>query len=164
MRYQKCVFAGSFDPVTNGHMDVIGKCAMMFDKVVVVLAVNAQKTYLFDREDRLKMLCAACQKYSSVSVREYDGMIVECLKEEETEFYVRGIRDENDLDYEGRTFDFNSKLYPDIQTVYLNCSKENKKISSTFIREQIMRGKDVSKFVPYEILPILEEIKKKITQ
>ena len=114
MKYEKCVFAGSFDPVTLGHLDVIGKCVMAFEKVVVVLAINAQKTCYFSMEDRLRMLEAACSKYSSVTVRSYGGMLVDFLKEEGTTFYARGIRDEKDLDYEGKTFDFNSKLYPDI--------------------------------------------------
>lgn len=144
-------------------MDVIGKCAMMFEKVVVVLAVNAQKEYCFSKEVRLEMLEAACKKYSSVTVRSFDGMLVDFLKAEGTEYYVRGIRDEKDLDYEGRTFDFNSKLDPDIQTVFLSCSKENKKVSSTFVRDLLKEGKDVKKYVPYEILPILEEIKKQKT-
>lgn len=163
MKYEKCVFAGSFDPVTLGHLDVIGKCVMAFEKVVVVLAINAQKTCYFSMEDRLRMLEAACSKYSSVTVRSYGGMLVDFLKEEGTTFYARGIRDEKDLDYEGKTFDFNSKLYPDIQTVFINCSKEYKKISSTLVRDLIKSGKSVEKFVPYEILPILEEIKKKKT-
>ena len=162
MKYEKCVFAGSFDPVTNGHMDIIGKCAMMFEKVVVVLAVNAQKKSLFSKEDRLRMLEAACAKYSSVTVKDHDGMLVDFLKKEGTPFYARGIRDEKDLDYEGRTFDFNSKLYPEIQTVFINCSKENKKISSTLVRDALKSGRAVSNYVPYEILPILEEIKNKI--
>ena len=163
MKFDKCVFAGSFDPVTNGHMDVIGKCAMMFEKVVVVLAINAQKEYCFSKEVRLEMLEAACKKYSSVTVRSFDGMLVDFLKVEGTEYYVRGIRDENDLDYEGRTFDFNVKLDPNIQTVFVNCSKENKKVSSTFVRDLLKEGKDVKKYVPYEILPILENAKKQIT-
>ena len=163
MKFDKCVFAGSFDPVTNGHMDVIGKCAMMFEKVVVVLAVNAQKEYCFSKEVRLEMLEAACKKYSSVTVRSFDGMLVDFLKVEGTEYYVRGIRDEKDLDYEGRTFDFNVKLDPNIQTVFVNCSKENKKVSSTFVRDLLKEGKDVKKYVPYEILPILENAKKHIT-
>ena len=144
-------------------MDVIGKCAMMFEKVVVVLAINAQKEYCFSKEVRLEMLEAACKKYSSVTVRSFDGMLVDFLKVEGTEYYVRGIRDENDLDYEGRTFDFNVKLDPNIQTVFVNCSKENKKVSSTFVRDLLKEGKDVKKYVPYEILPILENAKKQIT-
>ena len=160
MKFDKCVFAGSFDPVTNGHMDVIGKCAMMFDKVVVVLAVNAEKKYYFTKEQRLEMLRAACAKYSSVTVCAYDGMIVDFLKAEGTEYYVRGIRDDKDIDYEERAFDFNSGLDPDIQTIFINCSKEYKKLSSSFVREQIKSGKDFSKSVPYEILPILNDIKK----
>ena len=159
MKGEKCVYAGSFDPVTNGHMDIIGKCAMMFENVVVALCVNAEKKYLFSKEKRLEMLKAACAKYSSVTVISHDGMLVDLLKEQGTTYYVRGIRDERDLDYEERTFEFNSKLYPEIQTVFVNCSKEDKKISSTFVRELIESGKPVSKYVPFEILPFLEQIK-----
>ena len=159
MKFEKCVFAGSFDPVTQGHMDVIGKCAMMFEKVVVVLAVNAEKTCYFSKEDRLSMLRAACSKYSSVTVCYHDGLIVDFLKREATEYYVRGIRDEKDVEYEDRSFEFNSAKYPEIKTVYINCSKEYKRVSSTFVKELIKNGKDPSKYLPYEILPILEQIK-----
>ena len=158
--YNKCVFAGSFDPVTNGHMEIIGKCAMTFREVVVVIAVNAEKRYYFDKETRFQMLSRACEKYEGVAVKTFDGMLVDFLKSEGTEYYVRGIRDEKDLDYENRTFDFNSRLYPEIQTVYFYCGKENSKVSSTFVRSLIEKGESVKKYVPYEAIELIEKYKK----
>lgn len=158
--YKKCVFAGSFDPVTNGHMEIIGKCAMTFEEVVVVVAVNAEKKYYFDKQTRLEMLRRACRKYGGVRVVAFDGMLVDFLKSEGTEYYVRGIRNDKDLDYENRTFDFNSKLYPEIQTVYFYCGKENSKVSSTLVRSLVERGESVRKYVPFEAIELIENYKK----
>ncbi len=158
--YKKCVFAGSFDPITNGHLDIIGKCAMMFEEVVVVVAVNFDKKYYFSKETRVKMVEAACRKYDTVTVKSFDGMMVDFLKSEGNPYYVRGIRDDKDIEYENKAFEFNSKLCPEIQVVYLRCGKENSKISSTRVRELFEKGESVTKYVPYEILPILEDYKK----
>lgn len=153
----KCVFAGSFDPVTKGHTDVIGKCAMMFEKVYVVLAVNAQKNCLFDKETRLKMLELALKKYSGVEVLYYDGFIVDLMKEKGVSYYVRGIRNDKDMEYENAAFDFNSRRYPELQTVYVSCGKEYRKISSTLVREKLKNGEDASDYLPYEILPLIKD-------
>ena len=154
--FDKCVFAGSFDPVTNGHMDVIGKCAMMFESVVVALAVNAEKNYTFKKDVRLAMLEAACKKYSSVKVVAHDGLIVDLLRAENAVYYVRGVRNEKDEEYEKLAFDFNSKLYPEIQTIFLSPSKDNQKTSSTLVKELLASGKSVERLVPFEILPYLK--------
>ena len=154
---EKCVFAGSFDPVTTGHMDVIGKCAMMFNKVVVAIGVNNQKKYTFPLEVRLKMLQAACEKYSSVTVTTFDGYVADFLRKENTKFYVRGIRDGKDLEYEEKSFEFSVKLYPEMETLFVNCSKETKNVSSTLVKRLIKEGKPFEKYLPREALPVLKE-------
>lgn len=159
----KCVFAGSFDPVTNGHLDIIGKCAMMFEKVYVVLAVNAQKTYLFDKGTRLEMLKLALKRYDGVEVFSHDGMIVDFMKKMGVKYYARGIRDEKDVDYENAAFAVNSKLYPELETLYIPCGKEYSKFSSSVVREKLLKGENVEKFLPYGILPLIYERKKDIT-
>ena len=154
----KCVFAGSFDPVTKGHIDVIGKCAMMFKTVYVVLAVNAEKKYAFNKETRLKMLELSLEKYEGVKVFAYDGLIVDFMKEHGVFYYARGIRGERDIEYEDRAFEFNSKTYPDLKTVYIPCGKEFRSVSSTLVREKLKKGEDVKKYLPYEILPLIKDV------
>ena len=150
-----CVFAGSFDPPHLGHMDIIGKANIMFEKVVVAIGVNENKTYTYPLEKRLEMLKAACKKYENVEVTAFDGLLVDFLKKTGTTYYVRGIRDEKDYEYEKKSFDFNVSKYPEIETLFLPCSKEVKNVSSTKVKALIAQGKPVDKLVPYEIIGLL---------
>lgn len=152
---EKCVFAGSFDPIHLGHLDIIGKCNMMFSRVVVGIGVNLDKTYFYPLEKRIEMVKRACKRYENVEVVAFDGYLVDFLKAQNTTVYVRGIRNQRDLDYENKSFEFNSKKYPEIETVYLNCSKEYSKISSSAIKESLQKGQSVAKLVPYEIIDLL---------
>lgn len=154
---EKCVFAGSFDPVTIGHMDIIGKCAMMFESVIVAIGVNDQKKYTFPLATRLKMLQVACEKYSSVMVKSFDGYVADFLKAENTRFYVRGIRNGKDIEFEEKSFEFSVKLYPEMETFFVNCSKDTKNISSSFVKQLIVEGKSIDKYIPPEALPVLKD-------
>ena len=150
-----CVFAGSFDPPHLGHMDVIGKCNIMFDKVVVAIGVNDQKTYAYPLEKRLEMLKAACAKYENVTVTSFDGWLADFMKEVGTPYYVRGIRDQKDYEYESKNFEINVKKNPDIETLFVPCSKDVKNISSTRIKQLLSEGKSVVNLVPFEIISLL---------
>lgn len=153
---EKCVFAGSFDPVTAGHIDVIGKCAMMFSRVVVAIGVNAEKKYTFSLKERLEMLKAACRKYECVEVKSFDGYLVDFLKAENAVYYARGIRDARDEEYESKAFRFNSDLFPEIETVFIPCSKETKNVSSSLVKELLKGGKPCEKYIPYEARELFE--------
>ena len=150
-----CVFAGSFDPPHLGHMDVIGKCNIMFEKVIVAIGVNDQKTYAYPLEKRLEMLKAACAKYENVTVTSFDGWLADFMKEVGTPYYVRGIRDQKDYEYESKNFEINVKKNPDIETLFVPCSKDVKNISSTRIKQLLSEGKSVVNLVPFEILSLL---------
>ena len=149
------MFAGSFDPPHSGHMDIIGKCNMMFDKVIVAIGVNEQKTYTYPLEKRLEMLHAACRKYDNVEVTSFDGWLADFMKSVGTPYYVRGIRDQKDYEYEKKNFEINVGRNEDIQTIFVPCSKEVGKISSTLIRQRLKAGESVTNLVPFEILGML---------
>ncbi len=156
---KKCVFAGSFDPLTNGHMHVIEKCAMMFDEVIVALGVNAQKKCLFSMDERLEMLKAACAHFSNVVVKRFDGMLADFMKEEGVTCLVRGIRNNADLDYEEKCYNFALTLNSDIEMMLFNAPKKLENVSSTMVKELLKSGKSVAKFVPDEIIPLLKNKK-----
>ena len=157
---EKCVFAGSFDPVTLGHMHVIGTCAMMFGSVIVAIGVNDAKKYTYTLNERLEMLKAACRKYSTVTVVAFDGMLADFMRENNAVYYVRGVRNQVDINYEEKCFQFNSKLNPDIQTLFVQCPKSLANTSSTRVRDELKKGKRVDNLVPYEIISLLEQYNK----
>ena len=157
---EKCVFAGSFDPVTLGHMHVIGTCAMMFGEVIVAIGVNDAKKYTYTLNQRLEMLKRACKKYSTVTVVAFEGMLADFMRENNAVYYVRGVRDKTDVEYEEKCFKITSKLNPDIQMLFLQCPKALVNTSSTRVREELKKGKSVANLVPYEIIPLLEEYNK----
>lgn len=155
-----CLFAGSFDPVTLGHMDIIGKAAMMYEKVVVAIGVNPDKKYLFTLQERLDMLKSACAMYESVTVTSYDNMTADFMRERGITDYVRGVRNDEDLIYEQECFSVTKKLNPAVNLVIFRCSKDVRQISSTLVRELIKEGKSLSEYVPYAVTEKLAEYMK----
>ena len=132
-----CVFAGSFDPVTKGHVYVTEKALEKYQKVIVLLAINANKNCKFDRYTRQKMLEATFENYANVQVDFTDGLLVDYLRERSIIYNVRGIRNQQDMLYEEDMFKINSEMYPEIKNVYINASESVCDISSTVAREQL---------------------------
>ena len=158
---KKCVFAGSFDPVTVGHEQTVIKCLKLFDEVVVGLLDNPEKTYAFSVDQRLEFLQKTFFKYGEkVRVVRHQGLLVDLLKKEGTPVYVRGIRNAVDYAYENQTNDVNTELYPEILTVYLPCEKEYLAVSSGNVRTLLRNGKDVEKFLPAEIVTDVQRLYK----
>lgn len=149
---RSCVFAGTFDPPTKGHKSVVDRALKIFDKVTVAVAVNTQKSCLFTREERLQLLRELFSDEPRVEVRSFDGTVVDLLKEENTPFYVRGVRDCIDFEYENRDRFASEKLYGDLITIYLPAPQEQLHISSTLIRNSVKFKKDFENYIPQEIL------------
>ena len=150
----KCVFAGSFDPITNGHIEIIKKATKLYSNVVVGVLINWDKVYHFNQEQRLEMVKQSCQDISGVTVKFFNGTLVDFLKQEQTNVFVRGIRNQKDLEYENRTKDYNKKFMPNIEYVYIQ-SSSSKEISSTKIKEMITKKEDISSFVPKAVLKFI---------
>ncbi len=152
---KKCVFAGTFDPVTKGHEEIIKKCSELFDECVVALCVNVKKQAMFSVEKRLEFLRAVCKKYKNVTVVYHDGLLVDLMRKENAVYYVRGLRNGRDYDYENDINYINSDLMPELVTLYVPCSAHNVQVSSTAVRELISFGKSAAKYIPDEIIPLI---------
>lgn len=146
-----CVFAGTFDPPTVGHKDVIEAALKIFDKVTVALMVNAQKSCLFSKEERLALLNKLFKDNPNVKVRSFDGAAVDLLKEENTPFYVRGVRDCIDFEYENRNHFASKQLMGEMVTIYIPAEQCDLHVSSTLIRNSVKFGKEFMQYIPSEI-------------
>lgn len=158
---KKVLVAGSFDPVTKGHMALIDYASAHFEQVFAVIFINAEKSYLFTKEERLALLEAACAPYENVQVDYFDGMQYLYAKEKGIDLVLRGYRNEKDLAYERIVADFNRNALPGFETILLESKGEQRQISSTMIRELLAENGDVSPFVPPLTLNLLSRFAKK---
>ena len=148
---KKCVFAGTFDPPTLGHKDIVLKCLTLFDEVIVAILINPNKSPLFSEEARLAMLRKVFSAYAKGRVLAYDGLTVGVLRREGAQFYVRGIRNGTDYDYEVQLNYINMDMYPDMVTVFLPTRQEFLHISSSLVKDALRFHKSVDRYVPEEI-------------
>ena len=159
-----CVFAGTFDPVTKGHLDIIKKAENEFFKVHVAVMVNKDKTPMFPLATRLELLNTLFAGDPQVTVVYSDGLVVDYLKKVGTDYYVRGVRNAEDLEYEKKNEELSRAIYPDIKTIYYKADKSLIKCSSSAFKEAYFSGGNYKKYLPKEIIPVtekaLEELKK----
>lgn len=158
---KKCVFSGTFDPPTRGHLQVVQKCVKIFDEVVVAVMINPEKTPFLTTEERVKLLEKLFLNYPQVKVRTFGGAAADLLKEEATPFYVRGIRNSVDFEYENANFFASKKLNGDIIPVYFPAEQENLHISSSAARTCAKFNKDLDEYIPESIAGDLLEILEK---
>lgn len=151
------VFPGSFDPLTNGHFDIITRSSKIFDRVVVAVLSNPQKTTLFDVAER-EQLIRDCFKSESerIAVDSFSGLLIDFVKSVSSRVIIRGLRAISDYDYEAQLALVNRKLSEDIETFFLITSEENAYISSSIVRQVAAFGGDISKFVPPNIASALK--------
>lgn len=142
------IYPGTFDPVTNGHIDIVDRAIEMFDKVIVTVAKNPGKSPMFTLDERLKMLSASLKNYSSVAVDSFDGLIVDHAHEVGASAIIRGLRAVSDFEYEFQMALMNRKLAGDITTVFLMPNEKYTYLNSTIIRGLAGFDADVKEFVP----------------
>lgn len=148
---KKCVFAGTFDPPTLGHKDIVMKSLEIFDEVIVAILINPNKKPLFTVEERLAMLKKVFAANPNVRVMSYDGLTVDLLRREGVRFYVRGIRNGTDYDYEAQLNFINVDMYKEMITVFLPTRQEFLHISSGLVKDALRFNKNVDQYVPEEI-------------
>ena len=151
-----CVFPGSFDPVTRGHLDLISRAASLFDHVTVAVMVNIRKSGTIPVEKRVDMLRRVCAVYPNVSVDRWDGLLADYMSARQEKIVIRGIRSSEELDRELQSCSANSMMNSDMETVFLPCDPLLNGVSSSAVREIAAFGGDIRAFVP-EVLT--EEIK-----
>ena len=150
------ILPGSYDPVTNGHLDVIRRAAEQYDEVYVVIFVNPEKTYTFSLDDRMRMLMLATDEFDNVLVSYSNGMVVDYMREHDIEKIIKGYRNDVDLEYEKKQADFNL-IYGGYETELVKCRCGFEMISSTEVRDRIKRGEDISDLVPESVAKYIKE-------
>ena len=146
---KKALFAGSFDPFTYGHLDIIKQASKIFDEVIVAVAYNSEKKSFLPVKKRVGLIIKSVVGLENVSVDSYEGLTVEYAKKNGVEVLIRGIRNSSDFEYEQQISGINQTLAPEITTVFLTTQPENLLISSTMVREVYKNNGDISKFVPF---------------
>jgi pantetheine-phosphate adenylyltransferase len=150
------VFPGSFDPITNGHLEIITKASELFDKVFVGVGANSSKNYLMSSNDRIASIQSIFKDNPNIEVMGFEGLTVDfCLKVHATHI-IRGIRSTTDYEFEKAIALMNQKLHPEIETIFLMSSESNMALSSTIIREIYKNGGDIKQFIPKEVLNYLK--------
>lgn len=141
-------YPGSFDPVTNGHLDIIRRAARIFDQVIVALFVNLEKSPMFTAEERLEMVREVTAGLPNVTVESSTGLLVDFCRRRGVDVVVRGLRAISDFDYEFQMAQMNKELYERVETVFMMTRKEHLFLSSSIVKEIARLGGDVSRFVP----------------
>jgi pantetheine-phosphate adenylyltransferase len=142
------VYPGSFDPITNGHLDIVRRAGHLFDRVIVAVATNAEKEPLFSVEERRQLVADAVKGLRNVSVDEFGGLLIQYARRKRANAVVRGLRAVSDFEFEFQLALMNRKLDPGIETIFLMTKDEYTFISSRLVKEIGELGGDVSDFVP----------------
>jgi len=142
------VFPGSFDPITVGHESIIKRACQVFDKIIVAIGENSEKTSYFDIDKRIAWIEKVFASEPKVSVDKYTGLTVDYCKVVNARFILRGLRTSADFEFERSIGQINKKLHPEIETVFLLTAPEHTAINSSIVREILRHGGDASQFVP----------------
>ncbi|AEF17406.1 Phosphopantetheine adenylyltransferase [Thermoanaerobacterium xylanolyticum LX-11] len=154
------VYPGSFDPVTNGHLDVIKRAAKVFDKLIVAVLVNPSKTPMFSLEERVEMLKEVTADIENVEIDSFSGLLIEYLEKVNSKIIVKGLRMVSDFEYEFQMALINKKLNPEVETIFFMTSNKYGYLSSSIVKEVARFGGFLSDLVPDSVIEkILQKIK-----
>jgi len=149
------IYPGSFDPITNGHVDLIHRACKLFDKVIIAIAQNANKDSFLSIDQRVKAVETAIEPLTNTRVLSFDSLLVDFAREHNAQIIIRGLRAVSDFDYEFQLSGMNKRLNPAIETLFMTPSEEFANISSSLVREIFFLGGDISQFVPESVKTIL---------
>lgn len=151
------LFPGTFDPITNGHADLIRRAARLFEQVVVAIAANPEKQPLFSLHERIDLARAVLADIEGVSVEGFDDLLIDCVRRHGARVILRGLRAVSDFEYEFQMAGMNKRLGPEIETAFLPASERDTFISASLVKEIATLGGDVSEFVAPDVAHALSE-------
>lgn len=143
-----CLFPGTFDPITLGHVDIVERSLNLFDKLYIGIGTNSNKTPMFSEQQRLEWIMEIFKDEPRIEGLVYDGLTVECCKKINATYILRGIRYVSDFEYEKVIADMNRSLDPRIETIFLTCMPQFTSVASTLVRDVIKNGGDATPFLP----------------
>ena len=152
----RVIYPGTFDPLTNGHLDLIERSADMFDEVIVAVAASPSKNTMFSLEERVGFAAQVTQHLDSVSCKGFSGLMVDFARNEKANVLIRGLRTTVDFEYEFGLTNMYRRLMPGLESVFLTPAEEHAFLSSTIVREVAIHGGDVDSFVPEVIANALK--------
>ena len=147
-RLSRVIYPGTFDPITNGHLDLIERAADMFDEVIIAVAASPSKNTMFSLDQRVQFAQDVTQHLTSVSSKGFSGLMVDFARQEQANVLIRGLRTTVDFEYEFGLTNMYRRLMPGLESVFLTPAEEHAFISSTIVKEVAIHGGDVSNFVP----------------
>lgn len=151
--HKLAIFPGTFDPITNGHVDIVKRGLHLFDEIIIAVGQNTKKQTLFATEKRVEWIENIFANDPRVKVSSYEGLTVDFCKHNNALFILRGLRSNGDFEYESYIAQVNRKLAPGIETTFIMSSPELTSVSSSVVRDVIVFGGDYKSFVPKEVLP-----------
>jgi pantetheine-phosphate adenylyltransferase len=153
----KVIYPGTFDPMTNGHLDLVERAARLFETVIVAVARNPNKTPAFSVDERIHLAKKVLIDFNNVQVVGFDGLLIQCAKAYNAHVILRGLRAVSDFEYEFQLASMNRKMLPDLETLFLTPAEQYAFISANLVREIASLGGDVSQFVPAVVAEALEK-------
>ncbi len=144
----KAIYPGSFDPITNGHLDIIYRASKIFDKIIVVIAENVRKESLFSIEEKMDMIQNVISELHNVEVQSFKGLLIDCVKSNNAQIILRGMRAISDFEYESQFALINKKMAPDIETVFMVTSTKFSYLNSSIVKEIASLNGCVKELVP----------------
>ena len=157
MKY-KAIYPGTFDPVTNGHIDIITRAAALFPELIVAVATNSAKRPFFPLKTRIELVQEALGNLPGVSVMGFDNLLIDFAHEQDARIILRGLRAVSDFEYEFQLAGMNRKLSKHVETMFLTPSEDSMFISSTLVREIAVLGGDITQFVPAVVVDAMKQM------
>jgi pantetheine-phosphate adenylyltransferase len=155
------IYPGSFDPITNGHIDLIHRAARLFDEVIVAITQNINKNSFLSIDERMEAVSISVQSLDNVRILSFDSLLVDFARDHNAQIIIRGLRAVSDFEYEFQLSGMNKRLNPNIETLFMTPSEEFANISSSLVREILSLGGDIGPFVPECVETIVQRHKSK---
>lgn len=152
------IYPGTFDPITNGHLDIIERAAKLFDRVIIAVAASARKSPELSLEKRLELVTLVTKKFKNVEVKTFNGLLVKFAKEKKAKIIIRSMRAVSDFEYELQLAGMNRRMASEIETIFLAPAEQYAFVSATIVREIMSMKGDISAFVPPIIVKALKSV------